>query len=124
MIPADSSIDDELPLFPVSLNGKKDCKDTNVPKTRTSSKQLVLSTPFPKNLKDQRWDPMIPGSGHHTDKSCRFPGAWAGDVLEGFGQTRDKDDKSNTLRAKPGLPRCMSAMSFMSWHRFLPVKDI
>ena len=45
MILADSSIDDELPLFPISLNGKKDGKDTNMPKTRASVEQLAPSIP-------------------------------------------------------------------------------
>ena len=47
---------------------------------------------------------------------------------KGFGQNCGEDDKSNTLRAKRGLPRCMPAVSVIWFYvtatRFLPSKAV
>ena len=105
--------------------GKKIAKIRTYP--RHVHPQTIGVTHPLENLKDQRWDPTITGSGQRADKNSRFPGASVGNALEGYGHNRDKDDKSNTLRAKQGLPRCVSAVSvtgFMSLRKFRPAKDI
>ena len=85
MIPADSSIDDGLPLFLISLNGKKDGKDTNMRETRSSAGQLGVIHLL-ENRRDHCWDPKITTFRDRVDKPVGWPGAWRGDVLEGFGR--------------------------------------
>ena len=101
------------------MKKKKDRKDTNTPRIRTSTeKHLVLSI-FLENRKGLCWDPKITGSGHPTAKLF-VARRLGGDFLAGFGQDHNEDDKWNTLRAKRGLPHCMSAVDvteFMSWYK-------
>lgn len=67
MIPADCSIDDEVPLFPVNLNGKRlqryeQASDTHIHKT-------IAVIHLLEKRKSQEWDPKIAGSGHLADKT-------------------------------------------------------
>ena len=71
MIPADSSIDDELPLFPVSMNGKKIAKIRTRP--RHARPQTIGVIHLLENRKGQCWDPKITKFGHRVDKNVGRP---------------------------------------------------
>jgi hypothetical protein len=100
MIPADSSIDDEPPLFPVSFYGKK------IAKIRTrqhhAHPQTIGVIHLLENLKDHRWDPKITGSGHCTDKviGCRALGEVTS--LRVLGRTATKMTNRTRLRRNKG----------------------
>jgi len=112
MIPADSSIDDEVSLFPVNLNGKKDNEDTNKPMTCASAKQLVLSI----SLKNATTSTGIRRSQDPGISQTKVSGACSSDVLGGLGQDHNKGDKRNTSRTKRGQPRCVSAVSVIRFY--------
>ena len=69
MIPADAPIDDELPLFSINLNGKKDREDTNTRMIRISTKKRTIGVVhLPRKTQRPCWDPKITGSGHLAAK--------------------------------------------------------